>query len=150
MSKFSRRRSYNRHLPTRRCSKESIADEPLREDEETVQSMLDDDVDSIDFSNKNIQGVKKPLRPPLQFHASMISQMYFTSFDRARRALQNCMHQKRLSHLFEVKNSRKKNTRFFNQISSFHYFSHHKRFEVYSLDAVFHAASSEYISKRLW
>ncbi len=29
--------------------------------------------------------------------------MYFTSFDRARRALQNCMHQKNLTHLFEVK-----------------------------------------------
>jgi hypothetical protein len=41
-----------------------------------------------------IQGVTKPLRPPLPFQASMISQMYFTSFDRARRALQNCIYQK--------------------------------------------------------
>jgi hypothetical protein len=63
-------------------------------------------LDLLFISTSFIQGVKTPLRPPLQFHASMISQMYFTSFDRARRALQNCMHQKKLTHLFEVENSK--------------------------------------------
>jgi hypothetical protein len=54
MRKFSRRRSYNRDWTKQRCPKESISQEPSSEEEESVLSMLEDNVDSIDFSNKNI------------------------------------------------------------------------------------------------
>jgi hypothetical protein len=55
MSKFPRRRSYNHDLAKRQCSKESsISQEPSSEEEESVLSMLEGDVDCIDFSNRNI------------------------------------------------------------------------------------------------
>ena len=55
---------------------------------------------SLVFVKHDLQGVTKALRPPLQFQASMISQMYFTLFDRAHRALQNCLYQKNFKSSF--------------------------------------------------
>ncbi len=55
MPKFPRLRSYNHDVAKRKCSKESsISQEPSSEEEESVLSMLEDDVDCIDFSNRNI------------------------------------------------------------------------------------------------
>ncbi len=54
LPEFLRRRSYNRDLTERRYSRVSISQESLSEEEESVLFMLEDDVDSIDFSNTNI------------------------------------------------------------------------------------------------
>ncbi len=56
--------------------------------------------DVIDSIMSDIQGVAKPLRLLYNLNYQWYHIMHFTWFDRARRALQNCIYQKKSKSSF--------------------------------------------------